>query len=243
MEMTMGLTEFDIHTSVTSDLGERGFVNKTDTYFWGVISIQCNTAEAGAHLTSEMCGNREAITNLAGIVYVLLSLTLVFVAAVVLILLFSSTPVTHFVPVTVLYSCSILTCLVASLILEIRLRHLFADPALWGATDPEIHSSLAGVDKPINLPASSKYNDSGITSSASSILVWTSFVCLIASFGAFAFRFRRAMKLKSYIYSHPDMSFMRASSILPMDPSKQSSKEASARVSARSGEASGRSRR
>ena len=238
----MGLTEFDIHTFVSSSLEDRGFVNKTDTYFWGVISIQCQPSEESKHITPEICGNREAITNLAGVVYMLLSFTLVFVAAVVLILLFSATPVTHYLPITVLYACSTLTCLVASLIFEIRLRHLFSEPSLWGASDPEIRSSIAGVDKPISIPVNAKYHDGSITSSASSILVWTSLVCNLISLGAFIFRYRRAMKIKSYVYSNTELSFMRASSVLAIDPFKQSS-EGSGSASGRTAEPSARSRR
>lgn len=237
----MGLTEFTLHTSVSSDLVERGFVNKTDTYFWGVISIQCQPSEA-KHITAEICGNREAITNLAGVVYMLLSFTLVFIASVVLILLFSATPVTHYLPITVLYACSILTCLISALIFEIRLRHLFMEPSLWGAADPEIRSSIAGVDKPISLPTVAKYADPGMSSSASSILVWTSLICIIISLGAFIFRYRRAMKIKSYVYSNPDLSFMRAPSRMEVDPFKQSS-VASAPISERTDESSARSRR
>jgi len=238
----MGLTEFDLHTYVTTDLVERGFVNKTDTYFWGVISIQCQPSGGSKHTTQETCGNREAITNLAGVVYMLLSFTLVFLAGVVLILLFSATPVTHYLPIMVLYACSVLTCLVASLIFEVRLRHLFMEPSLWGASDPEIRSSIAGVDKPTTIPTTAKYVNHGITSSASSILVWTSLVCILISLGAFAFRYRRAMKIKSYVYSNPDMSFMRAASILAVDPLKHSS-EGSAPMSGRTDEPSARSRR
>jgi hypothetical protein len=240
MRIMMGLPEFNLDTLVTSDLSGRGFVNKTDTYFWGVISIKCKPTDE--NMSSEICGNREAITNLTGIVYILLSLTLVFAAIVVLILLYSATPVTHFLPITVLYSCSILTCTVAILIFEIRLRHLFMDPSLWGAVDPEIHSSIAGLDKPITIPQEAKYDDDGLASSASSILVWVSLICLVVSLGLFVFRYRRAMKIKSYVYSNPDLSFMRAQSILAIESARKST-DVSAPVTERSNEPSARSRR
>jgi hypothetical protein len=240
MRITMGLSEFNIRTLVTSDLSSRGFVNKTDTFFWGVISIKCKPSEE--NMTPEICGNREAVTNLTGIVYILLSLALVFAAVVLLILLFSATPVTHFLPITVLYSCAILTCTVAILIFEIRLRHLLMDPSLWGATDSEIHSSLAGVDKTINIPPEAKYQDDGLSSSASSIILWVSLICFIASFGMFILRYRRAIKIKSYIYSNPDLSFMRAQSISAIESARKSD-GASASATARSNEPSVRSRR
>ena len=197
----MGLEAFHVKSVVLNNAITRGFTNTTDTFLWGVVALKCRVDPP--QMTEEMCDNRKAITSLNGVVYILLSITLVLVSGIVVLLLLSSTPLMHSYTIAILYLASILTCLAAWLIYHIKIRDLLADPIGWGIHDDNIHTTISGKDAPNNLPLTAHYKAKS-TPHASTVIL-TSLACLAVSFVIFLLKHRHTMKHKSYVYSNPDM--------------------------------------
>jgi hypothetical protein len=204
----MGLRFFEIHAHPSIDLVRRGFSDKMDKYLWGVISIQCSPE--GQEITEDTCGNRKLITTLTSALYVLFAIAALTGSIVILIQTMAATPLTHYLPIMILYASAIGTTLIPLLIFDIWLRPLLSDPHMWGLADHKIHITFTGKESPSHISYRTQFESVGIP--ACSIMNWVSFGCFIVSFVSFVYRYKRSMKLKSYVYS--DSSFMRQKSIL-----------------------------
>ena len=186
----------DINTFTYNDAIERGFSNKTDTYYWGILAIECEIEEGS--IPAQACATRGSITSLNGTVYILLSIASVLISSTVVFLLLSPSPVTYWKQTLGLFVLSLITLLSALLIYEVRLKALLNDPISWAIYDEKIHTTLAGMDAPLHIPSDATFELRSCN--ISQIFIWLSFFLVVASLVIYILRFQRTRQKKKYIY-------------------------------------------
>ena len=176
---------------------EKGFNGRDDKYIWGILAILCNKDEPS--FPDAACENRSNLSMLAGSIYVLLSVTSLFITATLAMLVVTISPIVSVRSTLALYITSLVFLLASLLIFELKLIELFEDPNSWAIFHESIHTSIAGFDRPTSLPASVRYNPS--TRRLSRIMAWIAFASLFASFVFYALRVWRTSQSKRYLTS------------------------------------------
>lgn len=194
LSLELGLQSFQLRAKVSQDASEKGFSNQDDTYIWGILAIQCDSASRNVVRTS--CERLESITLLGGTMYVMLSATSLLITFTLAMLVVTMSPLLHIWPTMALYTLALVFYLVSLMIYELRLMHLFEDPNAW-AIHP-IRTNLAGIDRPFSIPPQS-VNFLFSNRRISRILAWVGFGSLLTSFVLYTVRVRHTSRSKKYL--------------------------------------------
>lgn len=215
----MGLETMDLHATVNEHAVERGFMGKEDTYFWGILAIEC---ESGNHLSEDICKARVKLTSLAGAMYIMFSLASVVLAAIVGMLVLSTSPMLNQKLMIALYSISFALQLAPLIIFEAKLHYYFDYPRTWGVFDEKIHTTLPGVDAAVHIPHNVEFKPWRRRSSE--ICCWLAFGFTILSFVFFMIRVERTKKSKKYLnsintlfMSRPSVAYGQGRSVMTKD--------------------------
>lgn len=193
MSLELGLQSFQLRAQVSQDASDKGFGNQDDTYIWGILAIQCDSASR--YVVRASCERLESITLLSGTMYVMLSATSLLITFTLAMLVVTMSPILHMRTTMALYFLALVFYFVSLMIYELGLMHLFEDPSAWAIHS--IRTNLTGIDRPSSILQSVNFHSS--SPRISRILAWVGFGSLLTSFALYTVRVWHTSRSKKYL--------------------------------------------